>query len=162
MADAWESLRRVPWLLWVLAGCVLAALRWLWRDVAPLLLACGAFAGAGTALLAPSWPLLQVAVALVVAALGLALLRPRLLAGARVAPGQRSSVERLVGSQGLATAPIGADFGEVRIDGQVWDARAFDPGLTIDTGEPVAVYGIDGITLIVQPARGGHEADGRS
>ena len=74
-----------------------------------------------------------------------------LLNKVRNAPGYRSSLESLVGSSGIATAQVTGSGGEVKVQGQVWDARAFDPGMIVAPGQDVEVYGLDGITLIVYP-----------
>mgnify|MGYP003620457939 FL=1 len=79
------------------------------------------------------------------------LLRPTLLAKVRKAPGYRSSLDTLVGASGRATAAITAHAGEVKVDGQVWEARSYDPSMEIAEGEAVEVCGLEGITLIVYP-----------
>lgn len=160
MGDLGEWFRNYMWAVWGVGGLALAALELFTLDLTLLMLACGAFAGALTAVLFPSLVWLQVVVALAVAVSTLLLLRPTLLARVRSAPGYRSSVESLVGSPGRVTAQIARDAGEVKVHGQVWDARSFDPDVTIQEGEPVEVYGIDGITLIVYPTRTDRELDG--
>ena len=79
------------------------------------------------------------------------LLRPTLLEKARRAPGYRSSLDKLIGSFGEVTSRITPHSGEVKIDGQVWQARSYDDTVTIETGERIEVYKLDGITLIVYP-----------
>ncbi|MDO5735524.1 MAG: NfeD family protein [Propionibacteriaceae bacterium] len=129
----------------------LAAAELLTLDLTLLMLAAGAAAGGAAALVFPGLLWLQVIVAVVVAVLTLVVLRPTLLAKVRNAPGYRSSLESLVGSSGVATAQITGSAGEVKVQGQVWDARAFDPGMIVAPGQDVEVYGLDGITLIVYP-----------
>ena len=47
---------------------------------------------------------------------------------------------------------ITAHAGEVKVDGQVWEARSYDGSVEISAGESVEVLGLDGITLLVYPA----------
>jgi len=49
------------------------------------------------------------------------------------------------------TTQITANSGEVKVDGQIWQARSYDDTVTIETGERIEVYKLDGITLIVYP-----------
>ncbi len=146
---AWLSAN--GWAFWGVGALGLAAAELLTLDLTLLMLAAGAAAGGATALVFPGLWWLQVVVAVVVAVLTLVVLRPTLLNKVRNAPGYRSSLESLVGSSGVATAQITASAGEVKVQGQVWDARAFDPAMTVGPGDDVEVYGIDGITLIVYP-----------
>jgi len=93
-------------------------------------------------------------VAVAVAALLLAVLRPTLLRRVRVAPGYRSSLDKLVGSEGVATSEITDGHGQVKVDGEEWSARALEPGSTIAVGERIEVYDVDGATLVVYPVFG--------
>ena len=118
------------------------------------MLAAGAGAGAVTAAIVPGLWLLQVIVAVAVAALLLAVLRPTLLRRIREAPGYRSSLDKLVGSEGVATSEITDGHGQVKVDGEEWSARALEPGSTIAVGERIEVYEVDGATLVVYPVFG--------
>ncbi len=139
------------WAFWGVVALGLAAAELLTLDLTLLMLAAGAAAGGATALVFPGFWWLQVLVAVVVSVLTLLILRPTLLNKVRNAPGYRSSLESLVGSSGVTTSEVTASAGEVKVQGQVWDARAFDPSMTLTAGDDVEVYGIDGITLIVYP-----------
>lgn len=139
------------WAIWGAAALGLAAAELLTLDLTLLMLAAGAAAGGATALSFPGLWWLQVVVAVVVAILALLVLRPTLVEKRRTAPDHRSSLGSLVGSSGVATAEITGSMGEVRIAGQVWEARAFEPDMVVAPGEGVEVYGLDGITLIVHP-----------
>ncbi len=139
------------WAFWGVIALGLAAAELLTLDLTLLMLAAGAAAGGATALVFPGVWWVQVVVAITVAVLTLAVLRPTLLAKVRDAPGYRSSLESLVGSSGIATAQVTGSTGEVKVQGQVWDARAFDPDMVVLPGQDVEVYGLDGITLIVYP-----------
>ena len=59
---------------------------------------------------------------------------------------------QLLGRTGVALArltPGAAPGGQVRIDGEIWNARSEVP---IDPGAPVSVSAVDGLTLTVEPA----------
>ena len=145
-----EPFQEHRWLLWTVASAVLACAEMLGGDFTLLMLAAGAGAGAVTAAIVPGLWLLQV----IVAALLLAVLRPTLLRRIREAPGYRSSLDKLVGSEGVATSEITDGHGQVKVDGEEWSARALEPGSTIAVGERIEVYEVDGATLVVYPVFG--------
>ena len=149
-----EPFQEHRWLLWAVASGVLACAEMLGGDFTLLMLAVGAGAGAVTAAIVPGLWLLQVIVAVAVAALLLAVLRPTLLRRVREAPGYRSSLDKLVGSEGVATSEITDGHGQVKVDGEEWSARALEPGSTIAVGERIEVYEVDGATLVVYPVFG--------
>jgi membrane protein implicated in regulation of membrane protease activity len=120
-------------------------------DLVLIMLAAGALAGMGVALIAPDLWWLQIVVASGVSIATLALLRPTLLAKVRSLPGYRSSTDKLVGSTGFAVSAITRSGGEVKIDGQSWSARPFDTTQVIEQGTEVEVYEIDGVTAVVYP-----------
>jgi len=122
-----ESFGEHRWLLWAVASAVLACTEMLSGEFTLLMLA----AGAG--------------------ALLLTVLRPTLLRRVREAPGYRSALDKLVGSDGVATSDITDGHGQVKVDGEEWSARALEPGSTIAAGEKIEVYEIDGATLVVYP-----------
>lgn len=151
MGEFMEWARDNLWAGWGLLAMALAAAELLTLDLTLLMLAAGAVAGGAVALVVPGLVWLQVTVALVTAVATLFLLRPTLLEKVRSSRGYRSSLDSIVGSQGRATAVITGSAGEVKIDGQIWEARAFDPTLLIEAGEEVEVFGIEGVTLSVYP-----------
>lgn len=135
-------------------GLALAAAEMLTLDLTLLMLAGGAIAGGLTALVLPGLIVVQVVVALVVSVLLFLLARPALLEKIRKAPGYRNSLNQLVGSEAVATAEISVDGGEVKVDGQVWNARLVIPGLVVAAGQKVEVQEVDGTTLKVYPLEG--------
>ncbi|MGL4832622.1 MAG: NfeD family protein, partial [Propionibacteriaceae bacterium] len=76
-----------------------------------------------------------------------------LLAKFRNAPGYRSQLENVIGSAATATSLITKDGGEIKVDGQIWSARAALPGQIIQPGDDVVVGSIDGVTAIVSTTR---------
>lgn len=139
------------WALWASAALLLGCAEMLTTDLTLLMLGSGALAGAVTAAFLPQLVWLQVVVAAVVAVAMLGFVRPSLLKRFREAPGYRTSLQKLVGSDGRATAAISHDGGECKVNGELWSARTMDPDVVISAGDIVEVYEIDGATLVVYP-----------
>ncbi len=140
-----------PWAIWLTLTVLLAVAEVLSLDLVLIMLAVGALAGTGVALIAPGLWWLQIAVAIGVSVATLALLRPTLLARVRSLPGYRSSTDKMVGSSGIAMSEITRDTGEVKVDGQSWSARSYQPGLVIQKGTEIEVFEIDGAIAVVYP-----------
>ena len=148
-----EWFRENGWMGWGLLAIGLAAAELLTLDLTLLMLAVGALAAGITWLVVPSLVWLQAIVGIIVAGLTLWLLRPSLLERVRNSPGYRSSLDELMGANGVATSEITATGdGEVRVDGQVWGARPYDPQVRILEGQHIEVFGMDGLTLLVYPS----------
>ena len=144
-----EWLAEHAWLAWMVAGALLAVAEILTLDLTLLMLAVGAFAGGAAALLFPGVLWLHIAVAVAVAVAMLGLLRPTLLRRMRDLPGYRSSVDKMVGSPGVALTEITAAGGEVKVAGEVWSAHSLEG--VIAAGTEIEVYQVDGATAIVYP-----------
>jgi membrane protein implicated in regulation of membrane protease activity len=88
---------------------------------------------------------------LVVSLVFLAALRPVALRHLRQAPRLRTGTAALVGRTGMVIERISNDEGVgcVRIDGEVWTARAFDEDQVIEAGIRVQVLEIRGATALV-------------
>lgn len=143
------------WALWLSLAFLLAVAEVLSLDLVLIMLAVGAVAGAGVAVVAPGLWWLQIVVALGVSFGMLALLRPTLMAKVRNMPGYRSSTAKMVGSTGVAISEITRNGGEIKVDGQSWTARPYSADLVIETGTEIEVYEIDGAIAVVYPR---HEA----
>jgi membrane protein implicated in regulation of membrane protease activity len=138
------------WVLWLIAAVVLAIgeISTMGFFLAPfaggaLVAAAVSAAGAGTAL---SW----VAFLLVsLAALGT--LRPLARAHLRQSPALRTGTAALVGRTATVVERIhnGDDAGCVRLEGEIWRARAFDEDEVIEPGARVQVIEIRGVTAVV-------------
>ncbi|MGO4957551.1 NfeD family protein [Luteococcus sp. Sow4_B9] len=139
------------WAMWGALGLLLATAEMLTLDLTLLMLASGALAAALTAFVLPELLVVQVLVALAVSAAMLGLMRPTLLRRVRNAPGYRSSISKLVGSEGLAIEPVTSSGGQVKVNGEVWSARTMTGATSIDAGAGVEVYEVDGATLVVYP-----------
>lgn len=136
------------WIGWLIAAGVLGIL----EAVAPVLvfgmLAVAALAGLVIALLGLSfgWQLLAFAVA-AIATLGL--VRPVVRRYARPHRPQRTGLSKLVGEDALVVERVDAHSGRVKLRGEIWSARAYDPTLVLEPGCTVQVIEIDGATALV-------------
>jgi membrane protein implicated in regulation of membrane protease activity len=81
----------------------------------------------------------------------LAALRPVALRHMRQAPRLRTGTAALVGKTGMVTERISNDEGVgcIKIDGEVWTARAYDEDEVIEAGKRVQVLEIRGATALV-------------
>jgi membrane protein implicated in regulation of membrane protease activity len=136
------------WALWLGLALVLGLVEVTTLDLTFLMLAAGALAGAGVAGVGVPL-LLQVAVAVVVAVGMLAVVRPVALRHLRTPPALRTGTAALVGSGAVAVSRIDAHSGQVKLKGEVWSARAYDPSTVIEAGRNVEIMEIDGATAIV-------------
>ncbi len=138
------------WVLWLIAAAIfgvgeIATLSFFLAPFAggALIAALVAAAGAGTLI---SW-----VVFLVVSVILLAALRPLARSHRRLPPQLRTGTAALVGRTGMVIERIVNDegVGSVRIDGEVWTARAFDEDQVIEAGKRVQVLEIRGATALV-------------
>jgi membrane protein implicated in regulation of membrane protease activity len=139
------------WAIWLSIAFLLAVAEILSLDLVLIMLAVGALAGAGMAVVAPGVWWLQILTALAVSFGMLMLLRPTLMARVRNMPGYRSSASKMVGSTGYAVSEITRGGGEIKVDGQSWSARPYSSDLVIEQGTEVEVYEIDGAIAVVYP-----------
>lgn len=142
------------WAIWLSLAFLLGVAEIMSLDLVLIMLAVGALAGAGVAVLAPSLWWLQVLVAILISLAMLLLLRPTLLAKVRSMPGYRSSAAKMVGSSGVATSQIDRSGGEIKVDGQSWSARPYSSDVVIEQGTEIEVYEIDGVIAVVYPKHG--------
>lgn len=138
------------WVVWLVLAGGLAISEMLTLDMTLLMLAGGALAGAGAALVFPGLVWVQVLVAVVVAVALLGVLRPEILKRLHMGAGYRSTFDQLLGSRGRALGEITASGGEVTVNGETWTARTWD-GEPIASGVEVEVIEVDGLTVVVQP-----------
>ena len=142
------------WAIWLSLAFLLGVAEIMSLDLVLTMLAVGALAGAGVAVIAPSLWSLQILVASGISIMMLLLLRPTLLAKVRSMPGYRSSTAKMVGSSGVATSQIDKSGGEIKVDGQSWTARPYSSDVVIEQGTEIEVYEIDGAIAVVYPKHG--------
>jgi membrane protein implicated in regulation of membrane protease activity len=86
---------------------------------------------------------------LIVSVVLLAALRPIALRHRRQAPSLRTGTAALVGRSATVVERVGSDEGCVRLDGEIWTARAYDEDQVFEAGTRVQVLEIRGATALV-------------
>ena len=139
-----------PWVLWLIAAVILAVgeIATMGFFLAPfaagaLVAALASGVGAGTAI--------SLIVFLVVSIAALTMLRPLARSHRRMPAQLRTGTAALVGRDATVVERIAnhEGVGCVRLDGEVWTARAYDPDEVIDAGRQVQVMEIRGATALV-------------
>ncbi|WP_141013242.1 NfeD family protein [Nocardioides sambongensis] len=143
-----DWLRDHLWEAWLGAAILLGVAEMFSLDLILAMLAAGALAGMGTALVTDSVGV-QVLVASVVSVAMLAVVRPSLARRFHGGPDLVLGNARVVGLEAVVTEPISSVRpGRVKLDGEIWTASA-DTDLRI--GERVEVLEIRGATAVVRP-----------
>jgi membrane protein implicated in regulation of membrane protease activity len=86
---------------------------------------------------------------LVVSVVLLAALRPVARRHLKQAPSLRTGTAALVGRTATVVEKVGGDEGCVRLDGEIWTARAYDEEQVFEPGTRVQVLEIRGATALV-------------
>lgn len=138
------------WVIWIIAACALGAGEIATTSfflapfgVGALAAAIVAATGGGAAV---AW-----AVFILVSVLLLLFVRPIARAHLKMPAQLRTGTAALVGRRAMVVERIANDeaVGSVRIDGEVWTARAYDDDEVIEAGRPVTVVEIRGATALV-------------
>ncbi|HSF26565.1 MAG TPA: NfeD family protein [Actinomycetes bacterium] len=136
------------WVLWIALAVVFGIVELTTLDLLFLMLAGGALAGGLVALTAvPAVGQVLVALAVSIALLGV--VRPVALRHLRTPIETRTGVAALVGRQAVVVERIDRHGGRVKLGGEVWSARSFDPHHEIEYGQTVDVVEIEGATAVV-------------
>ena len=139
------------WVLWLIAAVVLGLI-----EVTTLTLVVGFFAGGAlVAALADGLgaPIaLQVLAFIVTSVALLGVVRPVIRNHLKQPPSIRTGVAALVGRNAVVVERIDAHHGQVKLAGEIWTARPYDPSLTIEPGSSVDVMEIQGATALVYPS----------
>ncbi|WP_329003843.1 NfeD family protein [Kribbella sp. NBC_00709] len=138
------------WILWVIVAAVLGTAELMAATFDLLLLAIAALAAGGIAGLGLGIGFQVLAFAVTAAALAI-LVRPVARRHLMGHPKLRTGVAALVGREAVVLAPCDRDAGRVRIGGEEWSARSYDPYLHIPVGTRVDVFAIEGATALVHP-----------
>jgi membrane protein implicated in regulation of membrane protease activity len=136
------------WVAWLGLAVVLGIVEVTSLDLVFAMLAVGALSGAVAALATDSI-VLQVFVWLAVSLGMLFVVRPIALSHLRTPHAIRTGVAALIGERGLVTEQVDAQSGRIKLRGEVWSARTYDPSHVIAAGKNVEVVSIDGATAIV-------------
>ncbi len=138
------------WLWWVAGALVLGMAEMVSLSLVLLMLAGGALAAAVASALGAS-PTVQFVIAPVVALALLFGLRPWLLRHLRGrVPLPETNAGALVGRGAVVVATVSEVGGRIKLNGEVWSARAATEGRTYAMGTEVTVERIDGATAIVR------------
>jgi membrane protein implicated in regulation of membrane protease activity len=136
------------WVLWLIAAAILGV-----GEIATTGLVLAPFAvgalvaallsavGAGTAV--------SLALFLVVSIVALAALRPVARAHRRQPAALRTGTAALIGRTATVVERIAPDEGCIRLEGEIWRARAYDEDEVIEPGARVQVIEIRGVTALV-------------
>ncbi|MEO3743166.1 NfeD family protein [Plantactinospora sp. B5E13] len=139
-------------LLWIVLGVVLAVAEIFTTTLFLLMFGIGAFAAAGAAALGAPVSL-QAVVFAAVSALTLLFARPAIRRNRQSEVSgdgeQAFGVQAIAGSGALVLERVDADSGVVRIDGEIWAARAYDATQVISPGDRVRVIEVKGVTALV-------------
>lgn len=146
----WEWLSDHVWVGWASLGLLLAVAELLSLDLVLLMLAGGAFAGALATVVIDSF-IVELLVAIVAASAMLVLVRPSIVRRMRSGPELTTGHAALVGASGVVLETVTESEGEIKLAGEVWTARCFEPNTRIEPGTKVAVFAIDGATAVVYP-----------
>lgn len=133
---------------WLIVGLLLIAAEVLSGDFVLIMLGAAALAAAGSAALsAPIWVDVLV---FAVTSLGLiTLARPVLKHRLQPAEITLTNAQALLGGQAVVVETVDAQRGQVKLNGEIWSARAFDETEVLEPGRAVTVMDISGATAVV-------------
>ena len=66
----------------------------------------------------------------------------------------RTGVAALVGARAVVLERVDAHGGRIKLAGEVWSARTYDPSAVVDQGAEVDVVSIEGATAVIMAADG--------
>lgn len=138
------------WMVWLIIAVLVGVVEILTLDLTFLMLSGGALAASLVSGVTGGNLILEVLVFVAVAVLLLFAIRPRLLRRLHDAPGKDalSNTDRLPGQPCLVLETVTAHTGLVRLDGDVWTARA-GGGEQYEVDEQVYVQRVNGATVVV-------------
>ena len=143
-----EWIRENAWGVWLGLSMLLGVAELASLDLVLLMLAVGALAGMGAALLdLEVWVQVLAAVAASVAML--AFVRPSFVKRLHSGPDLKHGFAGLVGQEGFTVAEVSARGGQIKLAGEIWTARPYDESAVIPVGAKVQVVEIRGATAYV-------------
>ena len=143
-----DGLGGYDWAAWLGLAVLLGIVEVTTLDLTFAMVAAGALAGAATGLVTDNL-VVQALVALVVAVAMLAVGRPVALRHLRTPLAIRTGTDALVGERGLVIEAVDGQTGRIKLKGEVWSARTYDPSTSIEAGRSVEIVQIDGATALV-------------
>jgi membrane protein implicated in regulation of membrane protease activity len=136
------------WLFWLIAAAILGIGEIATTGFFMAPFAAGALIAALASAVGAGW-VVSLALFLVVSIVALSALRPIARAHLRQPSQLRTGTAALVGRNATVVERIGADSGSVRLEGELWRARAYDEDEVIEPGTRVQVLEIRGVTALV-------------
>ncbi len=138
------------WVLWLIAACALGVGEMLTLGFFLAPFAAGALLASITALIGAGGAV-QFVVFLVASVLALLVVRPIARSHRRLPPQLRTGTRALIGKRAIVLERIANEEGVgcVKIEGEVWTARAYDDDDVYDVGQRVEVIEIRGATALV-------------
>ncbi|MET9879986.1 NfeD family protein [Actinacidiphila glaucinigra] len=91
----------------------------------------------------------QVLIFVIVSVAGIAVVRPLANRSRAQRPELRSGIDALKGRQAVVLERVDGQGGRIKLNGEVWSARALDTGRAFEPGESVDVVEIEGATAVV-------------
>ncbi|HEY1573927.1 MAG TPA: NfeD family protein [Pseudonocardiaceae bacterium] len=134
--------------LWLIIGVVLVVAEVLSGAFVLVMLGSAALVAALPAALGAG-PVISGAVFAAVAAGGITLARPALVRHMHTGDHIKTNVDALVGTKALVTTTVDAHHGQVKVNGEIWSARAYDETEVLDPGRTVTIMSISGATAVV-------------
>ncbi|TWD83895.1 membrane protein implicated in regulation of membrane protease activity [Kribbella amoyensis] len=147
-----DWLRDNVWAAWLGIAVVLGLAELASLDFTLLMLAAGALAATGVAVVFPGLLWLQIVIGLITAAAMLAAIRPLLVRKIHHGVEIKTGSQHVIGRSGVVVKEIHPDGGgSIKLGGELWTARPYDEMSTISPGTRVEVMAIDGATAVVYP-----------
>jgi membrane protein implicated in regulation of membrane protease activity len=145
----WQDDLVPAWLIWVVVAGVLAIAEVLSLDL--VLIMCAGAAGVAAVGAGLGAPVAAQVGLFAASALGLLfVVRPAARRHLeRSTPDTRMGIEGLVGRKALVLRTVDRDSGLVKLHGEEWTARAYDPTQVLEVGRTVNVMEIKGATALV-------------
>jgi membrane protein implicated in regulation of membrane protease activity len=134
--------------LWLIIGVVLVVAEVLSGAFVLVMLGSAALVAALPAALGAG-PVISGVVFAAVAAGGITLARPALVRHMHTSEHIKTNVDALVGTKALVTTTVDAHQGQVKVNGEIWSARAYDETEVLDPGRTVTIMSISGATAVV-------------
>jgi membrane protein implicated in regulation of membrane protease activity len=141
------------WVFWLIIAGILAVAEVLTLTLALGLIAVAALAAGLMGVLGLPFAVQLAAFALTAGA-GVTFVRPIALRHIRQPPALRSGTAALVGREAVTLTEVTRNDGRVKIGGEEWSARPYDPDVVIPSGAWVDVLAIEGATALVYPREG--------
>ncbi len=139
-----------PWIVWLIIALGFGAAELLAATLDLALIAGAALVTAGAAAAGVGVGL-QFVVFAITTGLMIGVVRPIARRHINHPPLMRSGTAALVGREATALTEVTKQSGRIRIGGEEWTARPYNPDVTIEKGATVDVLAIEGATALVHP-----------